>query len=466
MSGEFPRVPQPVPEVTTKYRRIVTNLPVPQSLPTLARIERYEPRSLLGQPPVVWDRAEDFQVYDGYGNMWLDWTSGVLVANIGHGNAAVKNAILREVGRSLLFSYCFPSETRSRLAERLVHLAPKGLDKAFFLTTGSEATENAVKLARTHGQKTGGSSKIVIVTFELGFHGRTLGAQLAGGYPEAKSWIGNVDPAFVQVPFPDGFRCRDVDFGVFDRSLAEHGVGPADVAAVMMESYQGGGASFAPASYVQALRRWCDRHGALLVFDEVQSGFGRTGKLFAFEHYGVKPDLVCLGKAISGSLPLAAVLGGAELLDLYGPGSMTSTHGGHSVSCAAALANLDVLIKGKYVERAASVGESLGVGLRAIARRYEPFVGAVHGRGMVYGLHIVEPGSERPNGTVAFNIVRRCFESGLLMFAPVGLGAATVKISPPLLTPEEAIEEGLEVLERAFESACGATDRCRAEAGA
>jgi 4-aminobutyrate aminotransferase-like enzyme len=234
----------------------------------------------------------------------------------------------------------------------------------------------------------------------------------------------------------------------------------------MMESYQGGGASFAPAPYVQALRRWCDRHGALLVFDEVQSGFGRTGKLFAFEHYGVKPDLVCLGKAISGSLPLAAVLGGAELLDLYGPGSMTSTHGGHSVSCAAALANLDVLIKGKYVERAASVGESLGVGLRAMARRYEPFVGAVHGRGMVYGLHIVEPGSERPNGTVAFNIVRRCFESGLLMFAPVGLGAATVKISPPLLTPEEAIEEGLEVLERAFESACGATDRCRAEAGA
>jgi 4-aminobutyrate aminotransferase-like enzyme len=464
--SEFPRTPQSVPKVSTKYRRIVTKLPVPESLPTLARIQRYEPRSLLGQPPVVWDRAEDFQVYDSYGNMWLDWTSGVLVANIGHANAAVKNAIFREVGKNLVFSYCFPSESRSRLAERLVHLAPKGLEKIFFLTTGSEATENAIKLGRTHGQKIGGDKKFVIVTFELGFHGRTLGAQLAGGYPEAKSWIGHLDPGFVQAPFPDGFRCRDVDFHLFEETLARHGVAPGDVAAVMMESYQGGGASFAPISYVQALRDWCDRNRALLVFDEVQSGFGRTGKLFAFEHYGVLPDLVCLGKAISGSLPLSAVLGRAEILDLYGPGSMTSTHGGHSVSCAAALANLDVLINGRCVERAASMGECLESGLRAIARRYAHWVGALHGKGMVYGLHLVEPGTEQPNGAVALDIVRRCFESGLLMFAPVGLGGATVKISPPLITPRDAIEEGLAVLEAAFESVCGADCRDRVEARA
>jgi 4-aminobutyrate aminotransferase-like enzyme len=465
MSGAFPRTPQSVPKVATKYRRIQTKLPVPESLATLARIERYEPRSLQGQPPVVWDRAEDFQVYDAHGNMWLDWTSGVLVANIGHATAAVKNAIFREVGKARLFSYCFPSETRSRLAERLVGLAPARLEKIFFLTTGSEATENAIKLARTYGQKIGGSKKIVIVTFELGFHGRTLGAQLAGGYPEAKSWIGNLDPAFVQVPFPDGFRCRDVDFALFERSLAQRGVAPDDVAAVMMESYQGGGASFAPPPYVQALRRWCDRHRALLVLDEVQSGFGRTGKFFAFEHYGVIPDLVCLGKAISGSLPLSAVLGRADILDLYGPGSMTSTHGGHSVSCAAALANLEVLIGGKLVERAASLSDCLEGGLRAIARRYEPFVGAVHGKGMVYGLHIVEPGTERPNGAVACEIVRRCFESGLLMFAPVGLGAATVKISPPLITPEDAVEEGIAVLDAVFERVCGAAYDRRAEGG-
>jgi 4-aminobutyrate aminotransferase-like enzyme len=443
----------------------VTKLPVPESLPILARIEKYEPRSILGQPPVVWDRAEGFQVHDRYGNMWLDWSSGVLVANIGHANAAVKRAIIREVEKGLLFSYCFPSESRSLLAERLVRLAPQGLDKVFFLTTGSEATENVIKLARTYGQKIGGSKKIVIVTFTLGFHGRTLGAQLAGGYPEAKSWIGRLDPGFVQVPFPDGFRCKDIDFGLFEKSLAEHGIEPDEVAAVMMESYQGGGASFAPPAYVQALRRWCDVQRALLVFDEVQAGFGRTGKFFAFEHYGVDPDLICLGKGISGSLPLSGVLGRAEIMDLYGPGSMTSTHGGHCVACAAALANLDVLVEERCVERAAMAGEFLCSGLREIAQRYSPYVGAVHGKGMVYGLHIVQPGGDRPNGALAYDIVQRCFESGLLMFAPVGLGGATVKICPPLITTTEALAEGLDVLESAFAQAC-VPQRRAAEAGA
>ena len=465
MLSEFYRVPQALPMIATRYRRIVTPLPVPESLPILARIEKFEPRSLSGQPPVVWDRAEGFQVYDRYGNMWLDWSSGVLVANIGHGHEAVKEAILREVNKSLLFSYCFPTESRSLLAERLVQIAPRGLAKAFFLTTGSEAVENVIKLARTWGQKVGGSGKIAIVTFELGFHGRTLGAQLAGGYPEAKGWIGNLDPAFVQVPFPDGFRCRELGFKLFEQSLAEQGVEPREVAAVIMESYQGGGASFAPAAYVQTLRRWCDRHDVLLVFDEVQSGFGRTGKLFAFEHYGVEPDLICLGKGISGSLPLSAVLGRAEVMDLYGPGAMTSTHGGHALSCAAALANLKVLVAEGCVERAAAVGEVLRAGLREIAHKYAPFVGALHGKGMVHGLHIVEPGTERPDGERAFEIVRRCFESGLLMFAPVGLGGATVKICPPLIMTEDAVQEGLAVLESAFEGSCS-SHRWSAEARA
>ncbi len=465
MDAEFPRIPQWVPKLSTRYRRIVTKLPVPESLPILARIEKYEPRSILGQPPVVWDRAEGFQVHDRYGNMWLDWSSGVLVANVGHANAAVKQAIIREVEKGLLFSYCFPSESRSLLAQRLTRLAPRGLGKVFFLTTGSETTENVIKLARTYGQKIGGNKKIVIVSFALGFHGRTLGAQLAGGYPEAKSWIGHLDPGFVQVPFPDGFRCKNVDFGSFEKSLAEQGIKLDEVAAVMMESYQGGGASFAPPAYVQALRRWCDAHRALLVFDEVQSGFGRTGKFFAFEHYGVDPDLICLGKGISGSLPLSGVLGRTEIMDLYGPGSMTSTHGGHCIACAAALANLEVLLQEHCVERAAASGDFLYSGLREIAQRYSPYIGALHGKGMVYGLHIVEAGSERPDGALAFEIVRRCFESGLLMFAPVGRGSATVKICPPLITTTEALAEGLQVLESAFAQACGRQPQA-AEAGA
>ena len=455
MGHVFPHEPQPVPRVETRYRRIVTDLPVPESVPILEMIERYEPRSMLGQPPVVWDRAEGFQIYDRYGNMWLDWSAGVLVTNVGHGHRAIMAAATDEIQRGLLFSYCFPTEARARLAQRLVELAPEGLDKAFILTTGSETTENAIKLARTHGQKVGGPHKLVIVSFELGFHGRTLGAQLASGYPEAKAWIGNLDPDFAQVPFPDGFRCPDTSFELFEQSLAEQGVDPRRVAGVMIETYQGGGASFAPASYVQQLRQWCDAHDALLIFDEIQAGFGRTGKLFGFEHYDVVPDIACFGKGISGSLPLSAVLGRRDIMDMYGPGSMTSTHGGNPVCCAAALANLEVLITEGLVDNAATVGQDLMGGLQQIADDHADVIGALHGKGLVYGLHVVKPGSIDANGDLAFDVVKRCFESGLLTFAPVGYGGATVKICPPLMVTREAVEEGVSVLRAAFEQATG-----------
>jgi len=449
----FSRRPKPVNSIETKYRRIATALPVPESVPILEMIEKFEPRSVQEQPPVVWDRADGFQVYDRYGNMWLDWSSGVLVSNIGHGHPDIKNAAIKEIQRGLLFSYSFPTEVRSKLAKMLVELAPPGLDKVFFLTTGSETTENAIKLSRTYGQVIGGSGKTVIVTFQNGFHGRTLGAQLAGGSDEAKAWIGNLDPDFIQVPFPDGFRCPDTGFHVFEKSLADQGVDLARIAGVMMESYQGGGASFAPTEYVRQLRQWCEKHDALLIFDEVQAGFGRTGKLFGFEHYDVVPDMVCLGKALSGSLPLAAVLGRKDILDLYGPGSMSSTHGGHPVSCAAALANLETLITEGLVENADTVGRSLLSGLKDITDKFSKVIGILHGKGLVYGLHMVKPDSSEPDGDLAFDVVKNCFQNGLLMFAPVGLGGATIKICPPLMISREAVEDGINVLDGAVEQA-------------
>jgi 4-aminobutyrate aminotransferase-like enzyme len=279
-----------------------------------------------------------------------------------------------------------------------------------------------------------------------------MGSQLAGGDLQAKQWIAEDHSRFVQVPFPDGFRVMETGFEHFETSLAAQGVLPEEVALVLMESYQGGGASFAPAPYVQALRAWCDRHGVLLCMDEVQAGFGRTGRFFAFEHYDIRPDLIACGKAISGSLPLSAVIGPAHLLDQYAPGSMTSTHGGHVVACAAGLAHLELLLGEDLVQRAASEGQAFGEQLRELARRH-PFVGAVHGRGLVYGLHIVGADGRTPNAQRARSIVWGCYERGLLMFAPVGVGGATVKICPPLSTPTEALEEGIAVLYEALEAA-------------
>ncbi len=326
MGEEFSTTPRAVPRVETKHRRIVTPLPHPDSLATLEKLRQFEPQSMRGQPPLVWDRAEDIFVYDKYGNKWLDWSSGVLVTNCGHGAPEVREAIIQQVNSGLLHNYVFPSEERAQLAEYLVRLAPKGLDKVFLLTTGSEATECAIKLARARGIRRGGTKKIGIVGAERGFHGRTLGAQQAGGISGQKSWIINEDPAIVQVPFPDGYWTEDTSFELFLATLEKKRLLPEKVAGVMFETYQGVGPDFAPVDYIEQLAKWCKANDVLLIFDEVQAGFGRTGKFWAFEHYGVAPDLICCGKGISSSLPLSAVIGRAEIMDQFPPGSMTSTH--------------------------------------------------------------------------------------------------------------------------------------------
>lgn len=453
--AQFELVPRKVPTVQTKYRRIVTEIPVPESIPILQRLRQYEPISMSGQPLVLWDRAEGIQVSDRWGNTWLDWSSGVLVTNAGHSHPKIVQAMVDQARHGLTHNYCFPSEIRARTVEQLAKVAPEGLKKVFLLTTGAEACECALKLARTWGLKVGGREKITFVTFQNAFHGRTLGAQMAGGIPALKQWIVNMDPNIVQVPFPDGFRCPDTRFELFLESLDRQGIRPEMVAGVMTETYQGGNASFAPPEYIQKLRAWCDRHQAILVMDEVQAGFGRTGTYWGFEHYGVVPDLICCGKGISSGMPMSAVIGRPEIMDLYPPGSMTSTHTGNPICAAAVLANLEVIREENLVDRCRAMGEILQPELRRVAQKYPNRIGAVHGKGLVASLHMVKPGGIEPDAALAADIVRRCVEKGLLMFAPVGYAGASVKIAPPLVITEEPLRESIQVLEEVLEEAIG-----------
>jgi 4-aminobutyrate aminotransferase/(S)-3-amino-2-methylpropionate transaminase len=453
--GKYSLKPVKVAVVNTAHRRIHTPLPVPQSVPILEQLVRYEPRSMQGQPPIIWHRAFGFQVEDPWGNRWIDWSSGVLVTNAGHGHPRICQAIREVVERPLLATYVFPHKLRADLAAKLVELSPAGIDKAFILSTGSEAVECAVKLARTWGIAHGGERKHIIVSFENAFHGRTLGSQLAGGMQNLKKWIVRTDVGFVQVPFPDGYKNEDTRFDLFEETLAKKGIEPKDVAGVVSETYQGVGPDFMPAEYAQKLRRWCDKHGAVLIMDEVQAGFGRTGKMFGFEHYGIVPDLIACGKGISSSLPLSAVLGKAEIMDQYAPGSMTSTHSGNPVCCAAALANLEVIVEEKLVENAAALDAPLRKGLSAIQARHPDVVGCVQSLGLVAGLQIVHPASKRPNPDLALRINELCFRKGLLMFAPVGVAGECVKIAPPLCITREALEEGIAVLSEAVDEAVG-----------
>lgn len=453
MGKPFDITPKNVPPVETPFRRISTPIPHPDSVPTLERLLKFEPRSMSGQPPIVWERAEGFHVYDRYGNKWLDWSSGVLVTNAGHSHPEVRAAVIDQAESGLLHSYCFPNEERAELVELLTGLAPEGLDKCFLLTTGSETTECALKLARSWGQRTGGPEKIGIISFQQGFHGRTMGAQQMGTLGGGNQWIRHLDPAIYPVPFPDGYRVTDTSFESFLRALDERGITGDKIAGVITETYQGVGPDFLPVEYAQQLRKWCDDNGVVLIFDEVQAGFGRCGTFWGFEHYGVVPDLITCGKGITSSLPLGAVLGRREIMDQYDPGTMTSTHSGNPVCCRAAVASVKAILNEKMTENAARMEEVLMPGLYSIQEKHPDVVGCVRGKGLVAGLQMVKPGTKDPDHDLAHRIIEKAFQRGLLFFAPVGVGGGCVKISPPLSITEEALRDGLSALAEACDEA-------------
>ena len=450
--AEYSLKPVKVPPVKTKYRTIKTALPVPQSLPVFAELRRSEPRSMSGQPPILWHKADNFTVFDKWGNRWIDWSSGVLITNVGHGCPEIVKAVRAMLDRPLLATYVFPHAERATLTRMLRAISPvPGKYQAFLLSTGSEATENCIKLSKTYALQKHGAHKKYFVSFRNGFHGRTMGAQLAGGNEKLKTWMVDRDRTFIQVPFPDGFKNEDTSFALFLRSLAEQNVKPQDIAGVMVESYQGVGPDFFPVEYAQKLEKFCRQHDIVLTMDEVQAGFGRTGKMFCFQHYGIQPDLIACGKGISSSLPLSAVIGRTDIMGLYAPGSMTSTHSASPLAVAAAIANLKVLQRQKLAARAAKLGAWFNPELVRIQRKYPERLGCCWGKGLVAGIQVVKPGTHDPDPVVATAINVACFHKGLLMFAPVGVGGECLKIAPPLTIAEAALRESLAVFEQAVD---------------
>lgn len=461
MSGEtypFSLQPVSVPEVTSRHRRIATALPVPESLPIIQTLLQYEPRSMaIDQLPVVWDRAQGYQVWDKWGNCWIDFTSGIFVTNVGHGHPQVAGAIRRMVDRPLLHNYYFPSEIRAAFVRGLVEASPSELDTVFLLTTGAESTECAIKLMRLRGQGVN-PQKVGIVSLTLGFHGKTMGSQQAGGRPRAKAWIGTLDPNFHQIPVPYAAVCpwresaaHTCGAECFHRGMAElrrSGVDLRSIAGFMFEPAQGWSAAFLPNEYVQAVREWATANDALLAFDEIQTGFGRTGRFFAYEHFGVKADLVCCGKGASSSVPLSAVLGRRELLDV--DPSLNSTHGGNPISCAAALATIEVLKQEGLVERAARMGEVLRPALQGVTERYPDHVLTVEGRGLLWGLHMMDPATRALDVELGDLVTECAMRKGVLL---VRTGVGTIKMGPPLCIPEDAALEGVHAIGEAVDEA-------------
>ena len=455
MKHKFSQIPVEVLPVSSKYRRIKTSIPAPKTLKILRDLKKYEAQSMHGQLPVVWNRAEDFQVYDSCGNCWIDFTSTIFVTNVGHANPHIVNTLKKMLDKKLLHTYTFAHDSRLRFLNELISATPAFCEKAFLLSAGTEATECAVKLMRMHGQKIS-KDKVGIISFKGSMHGRTMGAEMLRGDPSSSEWIAYKDPHIYHLLFPYPWLRDSQNRIVHDWSakfnddmkvLIESGAVPHKICGFMIESYQGWGAIFYPKEYIKELVRFARAYGILVTFDEIQGGFGRTGKMFVYEHYDVIPDLLCLGKGMSSSLPISAVIGRRKILDLPDVGSMSSTHSANPLCCAAAAANLEQILSRNLVEASRIKGEFLHKGLNALKNKYSRYISYILGKGMLAAILVVDPETGKPNGDFASRICEKAMQKGLLL---VHTGRESIKIGPPLTIPLAALKEGLMVLDECF----------------
>ena len=449
--------PRRVSSVKTKYRRIKTTIPSPSFVRNFSKLSKYEPSFLsemLGKLPVCWDRAVDFQVFDQDGNCWIDFTSGIFVANSGHGNSEIRKAIIRQANKPLLHSYIYSNEVKTEFLRELINLTPDFCEKAYLFSAGTEATECAMRVIRAYGQ-TFKQRRKIIVSFQGAMHGVTLGAEFLRGKPEALENIGYSDPYiyFLQFPFPwENYGSKKYDWSArFYQDMAvlkKQGLDFKNIAGFMVEAFRGWGAIFYPKAYIQELAKFARKNKSLVAIDEIQGGFGRTGKLFAYEHYSIKPDLLCLGKGLSSSLPMSAVLGRAKILELPGVGDNThSTHSGNPVSCAAALANLRYIKKHKLTDAAKIKGRVLFDGLNKIKSKFSKRISYISGNGLIAAILFKDSRTGKPDGEFASRVCERAMQKGLLM---VHTGRESIKIAPPLTIPVAALKEGIKVLEESI----------------
>ncbi|MCG6919592.1 MAG: acetyl ornithine aminotransferase family protein [Acidobacteria bacterium] len=430
-----------------KSPHIQTELPGPNAR---ALLERDKPVSSPAYPrdyPFVMSHGRGAEVWDVDGNRFLDFAAGIAVCGTGHAHPEVVQAVKDAAERFLHISSDYWHEGQVRLSERLAELAPTGEPAMVFLAqSGTESVEGALKLARFV------SGRPRFLGFLGGFHGRTMGSlsftsskhtQQKGSFPTM--------PGVTHVPYPNPYRplFAGEDEGKAVLDYIEHvlfagAVPPSEVAAVLVEPIQGeGGYIVPPAGFLQGLRELCDRHGILLIFDEVQSGVGRTGKMFASQHWGVAPDIMTLAKGLGSGLPIGAVVAKKRLMERWTRGAHGNTYGGNPVCCAAALATLD-LVEREYAANAATVGAYFMDRLKDLQARHD-VIGEVRGRGLMIGMELVRDRSSRePFRELADIVLHRAFHNGLILLS---CGASTVRFMPPLLVTRADVDEAVSILE-------------------
>ncbi len=423
--------------------RILGPLPGPRASEWLERDQNVMSPSYTRTYPLVVKRAKGAMIEDLDGNRFLDLTAGIAVTAAGHCHPKVTQAIRKQAGKLVHMSGTdFYYTPQVRLAERLARIAPgEGAKRVFFTNSGAEAIEAALKLARRH------TGRLRAMAFLNAFHGRTYGAMsLSGSKPMQRRGFAPLVP-----------EIHHARFGDLDsvRALLRTVCPPEELAAIFVEPIQGeGGYLVPPADFLPGLRQLCDEHGILLVFDEVQSGIGRTGKMFASEHWGVAGDIVCLAKGIANGLPLGAIIAKAEVMD-WPSGSHASTFGGNPVACAASLATLK-LVERRYRANAVHRGKQLRAGLEALATRHAA-IREIRGLGLMIGAEIQNEGAPDPD--LRDQIIEEAFQSGLLLLP---CGPSTIRFCPPLCLTKRQVEIGVAMFDAAITAACAGSVSPRA----
>ena len=411
------------------------------------------PRGVGNAYPVFAERAENAEVWDVEGKRYIDFAGGIAVLNTGHRHPKVIAAVREQLDKYT--HTCFqvlPYEPYVALAERLNALAPfKGNAKTIFFSTGAEAVENAVKIARAATGRPG------VIAFTGAFHGRTMmGMSLTGKVAPYRKKFGIGLPGIYHLPFPTG----DVTVAESLRALEflfRADIEPGQVAAIIIEPVQGeGGFHPAPAELLEALRKVCDDHGIVLIADEIQTGFARTGKMFGIEVSGVEPDLLTVAKSLAGGFPLAGVIGKADIMDAAEPGGLGGTYAGSPVACAAALAVLDVIEEEKLLDKANRLGEKVKAAVSRAAQRNDTVaIAGVRGPGAMVAFDIVKKrGGDDPDADATRRVTQAAIADGLVLLS-CGVHANTIRILVPLTVEDDVLDEGLAKLEKALIAANG-----------
>ena len=415
----------------------------------LERRQAAVPRGVSTATPVFIDRAENSEIWDVEGRRYIDFAGGIAVLNTGHRHPRVMAAAQAQMERFTHAAFQVTAyEPYIALAERLNDLAPvEGPAKTIFFTTGAEAVENAVKIARA------ATGRTAVIAFTGAFHGRTmLTMAMTGKVAPYKRSFGPLPAEVYHLPFPIEHYGSTVEDSLRALEfLFKADVEPERVAAIILEPVQGeGGFHPASAELLKALRAICDQHGILLISDEVQAGFGRTGKMFGIEHTGVKPDLITIAKSLAGGFPLSGVIGRAEVMDAAAPGGLGGTYAGSPPACAAALAVLDVIAEEDLLERAVALGDRARARIEAFSTRNDLApISAPRGPGSMIAFDLVASrGGREPRGEAA-TLAAKALNKGLLLLS-CGIHGETIRLLYPLTIPEAQLDEGLDLLEDAL----------------